>query len=422
MVTRLNRSVRPAGVKVAACIAASVLWLAASTAAAQSVSGSEVLDLDQAAALLRVKPEVVQALAESQRVPARRVGDAWRFWHAALLEWLKGDAPAGAASQLPRHPGASDRTEMPPRELADVTARGLGQDPPASQAPAPPPTAPQASPAPPTVGERPATPTTADIALRDQRVLLGRGAATLDFGTTYGRSEQTLVPVVRSEEKAYGVSGTLRYGLANDLQLNVRVPATWRRTTTFEDATVSGTGSPRSTKTNQGLAGDGSISLLGVAAREAVGRPTVVWSLDGVVPTGAGDRGVGGGLILSKGYDPAVLFAGLTYLYGLHTNPEDSRWSLAKHNIGFQVGYTYAVNDTLALSTAFLGSYRTSRSPDGIAIPPARENYALQLGTTWMLSRGVFMEPAMAMRIGGDNPGLTLSLNFSHSLRWRSQR
>src|SRR2546429_1847970 len=26
-----------------------------------------------------------------------------------------------------------------------------------------------------------------------------------------------------------------------------------------------------------------------------------------------------------------------------------SRWSLAKHNYGFQVGYTYAVNETLAL-------------------------------------------------------------------------
>ena len=422
MTMLMNRSTRPGGVKLAACIAASILWLTPSTAGAQSAAPGEVLDLDQAAALLRVKPEVVQALAESRRIPARRVGDVWRFWHAALLDWLKGDAPATVSNELARRPGGPERTELPPRELADTTARGMGQAPPAPPPQSPPATPAQAALTPPTVGERPATQTTADIALRDQRVLLGRGAATLDFGTSYGRAEQTLFPVVRSEEKAFGVSGTLRYGLADDLQLTLRVPATGRRTTTFEDATISGTGSPRVTTAHQGLAGDASLSLLGVASREGVGRPTVVWSLDSVLPTGAGDRGIGGGFILSKSYDPAVVFAGLTYLYGLHTNPADLRWSLARHNIGFQAGYTYAVNDTLALSTALLGSYRTSRSPDGIAIPPARENYALQLGTTWMLSRGVFMEPSVAIGIGGDNPGLSLSLTFSRALRGQSAR
>ena len=123
--------------------------------------------------------------------------------------------------------------------------------------------------------------------------------------------------------------------------------------------------------------------------------------------------------IVRKSYDPAVLFAGLTYLYGLRVNPSDPRWSLAKHNYGFQVGYTYAVNDNLALSTAFLGTHRNTRSPDGIAIPPAREYYALQLGTTWLLARNLFVEPSVAMRVGGDTPGLTVSLNFSHSLLGR---
>ncbi|PYT31962.1 MAG: hypothetical protein DMG57_03585 [Acidobacteria bacterium] len=399
---------------------ASALWFAVSTAAAQSVSGREVLDVDEAAALLRVKPEVVRALAESQRIPARRVGDVWRFWHAGLLEWLKGDPVAGAVSQLSGRSTGLDRIETLGRESRDLTARGVRPEP-------PPPTqtplaaTPQAPSTPPTVGERPSTPTTEEIALRDQRVLLRRGAATIDFGLSYGRSELTLFPVVRAEEKDVGISGTLRYGLVDDLQLTMRVPAIWRRTTTFADATLSGTNSPRIAKTPAGVAGDGSISLLGVAWREAVGRPTIVWSLDGVVPTGAGDRGVGGGFVLSKSYDPAVLFAGLTYLYGLRVNPSDSRWSLAKHNYGFQVGYTYAVNETLALSTAFLGTYRNSRSPDGVAIPPPREYYALQLGTTWLLARGLFMEPAVAMRLGGDNPGLTVSLNFSHSFRWRSK-
>src|SRR5437879_8391318 len=88
---------------------ASALWFAVSTAAAQSVSSREVLDVDEAAALLRVKPEVVRALAESQRIPARRVGDEWRFWHAALLEWLKGDPVAGVGSQMSGRSSGLDR-------------------------------------------------------------------------------------------------------------------------------------------------------------------------------------------------------------------------------------------------------------------------------------------------------------------------
>jgi len=330
---------------------------------------------------------------------------------------LKGEQAAGTVSALPASTNL-DHTEILQRELTDLTAKGT---PPASLAQTPAAANPQASATPATVGERPSTPTTEEIALRDQRVLLGRGAATIEFGASYGRSEQTLFPVVRAEEKDVGVSGTLRYGLVDDLQLTMRVPGLWRRTTTFADATISGTGSPRITTTPEGIASDASISLLGVALREAVGRPTVVWSLDSVVPTGAGDRAVGGGFVLSKSYDPAVLFAGLTYLYGLHVNPSDSRFSLAKQNYGFQVGYTYAVNETLALTTSFLGTYRNTRSPDGIAIPPPREYYALQLGTTWLLSRGLFMEPAVAVQIGGVNPGLTVSLDFSHSFRWRSK-
>ena len=414
----MNAPIRPWPLSLVACITVSALWLGSSTAVAQSVSSREVLDLDEAAALMRVTPEVVRALAESHRIPARRVGEVWRFGHAALLEWLKGEPVAGAVS--PAAEQASDSgLEIRPSDLADVTARGFTPGPPASPAQPLQAAQPQADSTPTTVGERPSTPTSQEVALRDQRVLLGRGAATIDLGVSYGRSEQTLFPVIRAEENDVGVTGTLRYGLMDDLQLTVGVPATWRRVTTFADATVSGANAPTITATPERVAGDATISLLGVAMREAVGRPTVVWSLDGAMATGGGDRGAGGGLVISKSYDPAVLFAGLTYLYGLRVNPSDPRWSLAKHNYGFQVGYTYAVNDNLALSTAFLGTHRNTRSPDGIAIPPAREYYALQLGTTWLLARNLFVEPSVAMRVGGDTPGLTVSLNFSHSLLGR---
>jgi hypothetical protein len=208
---------------------------------------------------------------------------------------------------------------------------------------------PQASSPPPTAGERPATPTAEEIALRDQRVLLKRGAVTIEFGASYSHSERTLIPVIRQEQSTVSANIALRYGLLNNFQVTVRAPTVWRRTRIFTDATISGTTSP--SVASDDYAADVSVSLLGVALREAVGRPNIIWSIDGVLPTGPGDRGIGAGLVLSKSYDPAVIFAGFSYLNGLDVDPADSRRSLAKRNFGLSLGYTYAVNDSLALNT-----------------------------------------------------------------------
>ena len=392
----------------------STLPVASPCAAAAAGLHLEVLDLDEAAALLRVRPEVVRELAEAQRIPARRVGDTWRFSRGALLEWLKDGqlttAPGAAPAAAPGYPGSA---QVLAGELGTLSARGAAPEPSMRLAQAAPDPKPSASGPPPTVGERPATPTAEDIALRDQRVLLKRGAVTIDFGVAYAYSEQTPLPGVRVEGRSVGANAALRYGLLNDLQITLRAPYVWRRTSTFIDASISGTTSPSVTR--EDYAADVSVSLLGVALHEAAGRPNVILSLDYVAPTGPGDRGVGGGMVLSKSYDPAVIFAGLSYLKGLDINPGDSQHSLAEHNFGLNLGYTYALNDSLALSTQFVGTYRNSASTDGVSIPPPRERYQLQFGTTWMLARGFFMEPAMAMRLGSASSEFAFSLNFAYS-------
>jgi excisionase family DNA binding protein len=49
---------------------------------------SEVLTLEQAAALLQVDEQLVRELAESGELPGRRLGDQWRFSRQALIDWL----------------------------------------------------------------------------------------------------------------------------------------------------------------------------------------------------------------------------------------------------------------------------------------------------------------------------------------------
>lgn len=53
-------------------------------------AADEVLTLDEVAGLLRVPPAEVQARAAAGDLPARRLGDEWRFLRSAVLAWLGG--------------------------------------------------------------------------------------------------------------------------------------------------------------------------------------------------------------------------------------------------------------------------------------------------------------------------------------------
>jgi excisionase family DNA binding protein len=55
--------------------------------------GSDVvLDVSEAAALLRVSTKTLTKLAREHRIPGRKVGREWRFSSDALVRYLAGSA------------------------------------------------------------------------------------------------------------------------------------------------------------------------------------------------------------------------------------------------------------------------------------------------------------------------------------------
>jgi excisionase family DNA binding protein len=60
-------------------------------AAFRTFEPAEVLGLEDAAELLRVGPEDVQALAAAGELPGRLIGESWRFSRVAVLRWLGDD-------------------------------------------------------------------------------------------------------------------------------------------------------------------------------------------------------------------------------------------------------------------------------------------------------------------------------------------
>jgi excisionase family DNA binding protein len=57
-----------------------------------------LMDVEEAAALLGMKPGTLYSWASKRRVPFRKVGAALRFHRGELLEWTKEQAQAGRQS------------------------------------------------------------------------------------------------------------------------------------------------------------------------------------------------------------------------------------------------------------------------------------------------------------------------------------
>jgi excisionase family DNA binding protein len=55
---------------------------------------STILNLAEAAKLIRVSEKTLGAMARDRRIPAQKVGREWRFLLAAIEDWLMGKVPS----------------------------------------------------------------------------------------------------------------------------------------------------------------------------------------------------------------------------------------------------------------------------------------------------------------------------------------
>lgn len=361
----------------------------------------KVLTIEETADFLRLPLADVREAAAGGEIPGRRIAGQWRFSRIALIQWLNDGRPLQLHRAAPgTAPGAPpEAAPLNPARLTAVVGRQSA--PPVGVTPGPSPSAP------PTVGEKPAARSAEQVALRDQGVLLRRGQTTVEAGLSYARAERQVL-TSRVEQNNVTASAGLRRGLADDLQASISVPLRHTR-----DAVVTGepAGALREQRTGSG---DVSLALLGVGWRESAASPALLWNVQAVVPGGAGDAGLGAGFSVTRSLDPLILFGGASYLRGLRIDAEDRDRGLARHNFGFNFGYAFAVNDVLALTGQFIGTYRNHEARSGVT-PPARERYQLQFGATYVISPRFSVEPTVSFGVGGSAPDLSLGISFPYS-------
>ncbi|MES1205867.1 MAG: helix-turn-helix domain-containing protein, partial [Pseudomonadota bacterium] len=59
----------------------------------------EVMNAEQAGEFLQVDASVVVEMADSGKLPGRKVGAVWRFARAALVAWLSSPSPSSSPAQ-----------------------------------------------------------------------------------------------------------------------------------------------------------------------------------------------------------------------------------------------------------------------------------------------------------------------------------
>ena len=350
----------------------------------------EVLTLDEAARFMQLDVGELERLARRQEVPARRVGNQWRFNRTALLAWLNGDW-----TLIP--------SAIPPSAVEQITDTGTA--PVESEAPAPSGAETPETP----IGEAPEERTAEEVFLRGQRVLLAPGEVTLDLGLFYAELGNQQVVLVNGgvvlatvEQKTFTTFLLGRVSLFEETEL-------------FAGTAYSSTkssvvlGSEKLGGSSESGFGDVRLGVRRTVLHEGVGRPDVILTVDGRIPTEDGSYALGVGVALVKSFDPVVLFGSANYLHRFSRDFADVTRLQPEDRLDVTLGYAYALNDTLTLSSAISGLFTFETEFDNATLR-AEKLFSLQFGLTSRLAKGLYIEPTISFGLNGPGRGFAFGV------------
>ena len=372
----------------------------------------EVLTLAEAAQFLRIDTPALEALAQHNEVPARRIGEAWRFSRTALLVWLTGEQSPGRALDQSSD-SVQERLIAPPLSstlpntvMAQVTGRGTdsaNNESAAMEAPEEP------------IGEAPEERSADEVFLRGQRVLLAPGQFTFDTGMFYTESDDRQLSLVDGnvglatiEANALTTFLLGRVGIAKETELFVSTSYSDQQSDVF-------LGSLKLADSERSEWGGVRLGLRRTVLFEGPGRPDIILTLDGHIPTGDTSYAVGGGVAFIKSLDPAVLFASAQYSHTFSRDFSDVTRLEPDDRISVTVGYALALNDTLSLGMGLSGLHTGETRFDAVELRQ-QDRFSLQFGLTSRLAKRLYVEPTVSFGLSGPGNsfalGVTLPYNF----------
>src|SRR5262245_30312480 len=265
------------------------------------------------------------------------------------------------------------------------------------------------------IGEAPEERKAEDIFLRNQRVLLGRGEVVLDIGQFYSRADTLQLAVVTNsvqlatlERSALTTTLVGRVGVLHETELFAGTSFNH-----LENRLVAGLDDLASDGRN--LVGGVIVGVRRTLLREGTGRPDIIASFDGQIPTADDLASVlGGGLVFVKSIDPVVLFAGTNYHRGLRRTLPDGTRQAAGNLFDVSLGYGLSLNDSLAISTAAAGSFTRNATVVGVDVGRT-EIFSISFALTSALAKGLYIEPSVTVGLSGPGQSFTMGVTIPYS-------
>jgi hypothetical protein len=280
-----------------------------------------------------------------------------------------------------------------------------------------------------------------ELFMREQKLLFKRGEMQFELSASYAQdtSERFFPPLgndlnfALSKTRFRAADATLlaRYGLADDLELNLDVPFLYVE----QEARFFGGGGVDAD--DSGL-GDMGVGLKYALLREEGLRPDVILSVAARAPTGnvdpvlalAGNMGagtgtdigprvdswsLGGALTLLKTVDPVVFFVQAGYTETFDDGDIDPG-----DQFPYAFGMGFSLNDRISLRGAVVGAYVDEIEIDGNSINDSDlEITGLQFAATGQLSKNLFIEPFVGFGLTEDATDFSVGLTVLYTLEGR---
>lgn len=394
---------------VAVCLCLVVARFAGAQSPQATACAAPVLTLSEAARLLRVDSALLEQSARNGDVPARRIGALWRFSCATLLAWLgnsESEANAGRALAVAT---AGRMQPLPVTSLTGIVATGTAGQQAGVALDSGPSSADDGQQS--TIGEASEERTAEDVFLRGQRLLLGPGDVVVDVGQFFVRRDELRLttaggaPALATlDQRALTTLLVGRVGVFHETEVFAATSYSSQRSRQFIDRTTLAT-------SNQSGFGATALGIRCTFLRERVGRPDVVVTFSGRIPTDTVPAAAGAGVVLIKSLDPVVLFASVNVVHAFRQmSGELATRFRSADSVDLAFGYGLGLNDRVAISMAVSGSFARTTTPDGQTFR-SPSSFGARFGVTTSIARGLYLEPAVTFGLTG--PGDTVSFGIT---------
>jgi hypothetical protein len=251
------------------------------------------------------------------------------------------------------------------------------------------------------------------LELKRESYLAKRGEVALDLVLSYTQ-DYSVVPWYVVKSSSYNMNANIRLGISNRLEATLRLPFTSMLRDEFvgswETYRAAGMRDPIVTFEYELLQErfNRPATYLVVGARLPLGRSSYDGLKSDELALGSGHYATNWGLSFLKSIDPCVVYWGLEYLWTLRRDDYDPA-----DIISYNGGLAWSLNQQASLSLGISGAVVGEDKRSGQPASTAYNTTALSIGTTFILSPNVYLNPTVMYGLTEEEDDFLFSFGLS---------